>query len=112
MVARFKIRIDHADELYAQICLVKLPGLWLREHAFHHERRWRVDIANTTAKLAVEVEGFALGAQPGRHQRIAGFMADIEKYNELTILGWRLIRCTSKHVKNGQALTWIERALK
>ena len=34
-----------------------------------------------------------------------------EKYAELAIAGWRLIRVTGKQVKNGQALQWIERAL-
>ena len=84
---------------------------WVREYRFHAERRWRLDLAFPERKLAVEVEGFAAGGTAGRHQRAAGFAADCEKYSELAIAGWRLIRVTGKQVKSGAALAWIERAL-
>jgi very-short-patch-repair endonuclease len=102
--------IDHADTLYCQLVAVGLCG-WSREYRFHKTRRWRVDCAHVSSKLAVEVEGFAAGGTSGRHQRAGGFTADCEKYAELAIAGWRLIRVTGNQVKNGQALQWIERAL-
>ena len=53
-------------------------------------------------KLAVEIEGGAwIG---GRHVRGSGFMNDMEKYNELTLMGWSLLRFTPRQVKNGEAV--------
>jgi very-short-patch-repair endonuclease len=102
---------DLADSLMWQIQSVIGPVNWKREYRFHPRRLWRIDIANLTLKLAVECEGAGPGGL-GRHQRPAGFEKDCEKYAELAIAGWRLIRVTGKQVKNGQALNWIERALK
>lgn len=84
---------------------------WIREHRFHPVRKWRFDFAHEALKLAVEIEGFAPGGKAGRHQRIGGFSADAEKYAEATILGWRLIRCTTRQVKTGEAIEWIRRAI-
>ena len=86
---------------------------FIREYRFC-ERRWRVDFAifinaNPYDKLAVEVEGGAWSR--GRHTRGAGFEADIEKYNEAALLGWRVLRVTPKMVEDGRALQWIERAI-
>jgi hypothetical protein len=38
-------------------------------------------------------------------------LADQEKYNALTCLGWRLLRVTPRDVASGAALTWIQLAL-
>jgi very-short-patch-repair endonuclease len=102
---------DGADELYFQIKAIGLTG-WEREYRYHPVRKWRLDLAHQPRRLAVEVEGFGVGRTAGRHQRAGGFTADCEKYAELAIAGWRLIRVTGKQVKNGQALQWIERAIK
>lgn len=103
-------QIDHAETLALQLSAYGIDG-WVREHMFHGERRWRIDVAFIERKLAIEVEGFAARGTAGRHQRADGFAADAEKYAELAIAGWRLIRCTSRQVKSGKALAWIERAL-
>jgi very-short-patch-repair endonuclease len=102
---------DGADELYFQIKTVGLTG-WNREYRFHPTRKWRVDLVHCGFRVAVEVEGFGVRGTGGRHQRISGFSNDCEKYAELAIAGWRLIRVTTKHVKSGVALQWIERAIK
>jgi hypothetical protein len=47
----------------------------------------------------------------GRHTRGAGFEVDCEKLNEAVLLGYRVLRVTTKHVESGDALEWIERAL-
>lgn len=80
------------------------------EYQFHPDRRWRLDFAWPDLMLAVEVEGGVY--QRGRHTRGGGFVADCEKYNEATLLGWRVLRVTGDHIKSGAALAWIERALK
>jgi hypothetical protein len=47
----------------------------------------------------------------GRHQRIAGFRNDIKKYNELTVMGWRLLRFMPEMVSSGIRSPHIKRAL-
>lgn len=100
----------YADMLAGQLDWANHKG-WVREHRFHMERQWRVDLAHPAHRVAVEVEGFGPRGTPGRHQRPEGFDKDCEKYAELAIAGWRLIRVTTKQVKDGRALSWIERAI-
>lgn len=102
--------IDGADLLAFQLTAVGLTD-WRREFCFHPERKWRLDLCFPEQRLGVEIEGFAAGGKAGRHQRLGGFSADCHKYSELAIMGWRLIRCTTRQVKSGEALQWIERAL-
>lgn len=77
------------------------------EFRFAPPRRWRLDYAWPDHKIAVEVEGGIWSG--GRHIRPKGFLADLEKYNELAILGWRLIRVTPQQIRSGEALRIIER---
>jgi len=98
---------DGADLLDFQLRAV---GITLeREYRFHPSRLWRLDLASLPERLAVEVEGGVFTG--GRHIRGTGFTRDCEKYAELAILGWRLIRVTTDQVRDGVALGWIERAL-
>jgi very-short-patch-repair endonuclease len=60
------------------------------EHRFHPTRRWRIDFAWPNIKLAVELEGAVW--TKGRHTRGYGFVGDMEKYNNLTEMGWHLLR--------------------
>lgn len=84
--------------------------IYASEVRFHPERRWRIDFAFAEQRLAVEVEGG--GWVNGRHNRGAGMEKDIEKYNALTLAGWRLLRFTGRAIKSGEALRTIERALR
>lgn len=102
--------VDGADALAVALDAAQLVG-FAREHKFHVKRQWRVDIAYPMQRLAVEVEGFAPRGKAGRHQRPAGFAEDCEKYAELAIAGWRLIRVTTRQVRSGAAVQWITRAL-
>lgn len=96
------------DKLCEQIWRARLP-LGIAEHRFHPERRWRFDFAWPTVKLAVEVEGGVFIA--GRHSRGLGMLNDMEKYNEAVLLGWRVLRVGRQHIKSGEAVAWIARAL-
>jgi very-short-patch-repair endonuclease len=61
-----------------------------REHRFDAVRKWRIDYAWPSVKLAVELEGGAY--TQGRHTRGSGFTGDMEKYNALSEQGWTLLR--------------------
>ena len=71
---------------------------------------WRFDFAWPDAMLALEMDGG--GFVGGRHGRGAGIEMDCAKYSTAAVQGWRLIRVTPKHVTSGQAVDWIEQALK
>jgi very-short-patch-repair endonuclease len=101
------------EELEKRFLLqLRASGLngWVREHAFHPSRKWRIDFARPDIKLAVEVEG---GTHTGgRHTRGAGYEHDCEKYNAMAAMGWTLFRFTSRMVRSGKAILVIEDYLK
>lgn len=80
-----------------------------REHRFAPPRRFRFDFAWPHKKLAVECEGGAWTR--GRHTRPQGFINDCEKYNLATLNGWRVLRFTGEHIKSGEAIDTIKRAI-
>lgn len=80
------------------------------EVRFHPTRKWRADYLWRSEKLIVEVDGGVF--VQGRHSRGVGVEKDCEKFAEAMVLGYRVMRVTTRHVKNGQALAWIERVLK
>ena len=80
-----------------------------REYRPLPQRRWRFDFAWPDKLLAIEVEGGVWAG--GRHTRGAGFITDCEKYNTLTLSGWRVLRITGIHIDDGSAIQWIWRGL-
>ena len=62
------------------------------EYRFHPVRRWRIDVAIPSLSIAIELEGGIW--TNGRHTRGKGFLGDVEKYNNLSIFKWRLLRYT------------------
>jgi len=110
-----------------------------REYRFHPRRLWRFDFAWEAHRLAVELEGGVMSypvncdqcgepvhrvnkrtgrkervfAAMGRHTRSAGFQGDCEKYNEATVLGWRVLRFTIKDLAEspGETIKTIKRIL-
>ena len=67
-----------------------------REFRFHPERRWRSDFAHLPSRSLIEIEGgiWILG----RHNRAGGFNADLEKYLEASLDGWRVFRLGSEQI--------------
>jgi hypothetical protein len=59
----------------------------IAEYRFHPTRKWAVDFAWPEHRVALEVEGWG-------HRTKARYGKDLDKYNALAGLGWRLIRCT------------------
>lgn len=97
------------EELWLLIIAHKV-GIPEREYRFHPERLWRFDFAWPELMAVVEVEGLG-AAIAGRHQRVAGFDADCEKYCEAAVLGWTVLRVTGKQVKDCRAIEWIKKLL-
>ena len=80
-----------------------------REYRFHPERRWRIDFAWPEKKIAVEIEGGVW--QGGRHVRGSGYSKDLDKYNALALMGYRVLRFTTRMVKDGTAINTVREAL-
>jgi len=96
------------DRLVFQIRAAKLPPPE-REAVLIPGRRFRADLCWRDQKLVCEVDGGCFVA--GRHSRGMGVTSDCEKHNLLTLAGWRVLRVTNVHVRDGSALRWLEEAL-
>jgi very-short-patch-repair endonuclease len=97
-------------EMRFQLAAVKFLVGMEEEYVFHPERKWRFDFAWPGKRIALEVEGGTFSG--GRHTRGVGYEGDCEKYSEAALLGWKVFRVTGKQVQSGQALAWVEKALK
>ncbi len=84
------------------------------ELQFALPRKWAFDLCWPITLLdpptALEIEG-GVWTQ-GRHTRGAGFMKDMEKYNEAAFHGWRLIRTTPEQINSGETFSIIDRIMK
>ena len=69
-----------------------------REFRFHPVRRWRADFAHLPSRTLIEIEGGIY--VNGRHNRAAGFAADLEKYLEASLDGWRVMRLGPKELRS------------
>ena len=61
-----------------------------KEFRFHPIRKWRADFAHLESRTLIEIEGGIY--VNGRHNRGAGFAADLEKYLEASLAGWHVVR--------------------
>jgi hypothetical protein len=106
-------RERQAQELWRFVDVLKRAGNTVEEEVkFHPDRKWRIDLVITGPHhgpqsldpIALEIEG------RGRHQSFYGYAADLEKYNWVTIQGYRLIRVTRDMIANGDALELLAQA--
>lgn len=73
-------------------------------------RAWRADFGYIRQHILIEVEGGIYSG--GRHVTGNGYNNDCIKYNWAALLGWCLIRVTAPMIRSGEALDFIEEALK
>ncbi len=86
----------------------------LAELQFCDGRKWAFDLCWPITLMypatALEIEGGVWSG--GRHTRGKGFMGDMEKYNEATFHGWRLLRTTPGQIESGETFALIDRLMK
>lgn len=88
-------------------------GCQYPEFQFHDVRKWRFDFAYPILKIAIEYNGIFGGeGEDASHKAVAGLLRDMEKFTEASLLGWTLIIINAKTVQSGQAVTWLETAIK
>lgn len=93
-------------DFFTQLKIVGLP-FPDSEYLFHPNRKWRIDYCWPVYKLAVEVDGGAFIG--GRHSQGKGFFGDMEKYNELAIQRFYLLRFTPRDIDGGKAVRIIRK---
>lgn len=98
-------------EHLSELCLERRRGACVKELKFHNVRKWKFDfgIELHPKMIGIEIEGGAWIS--GRHNRGAGFIKDMEKYNHATLLGWRVLRFTPQQVLDGSAIEFIKKVL-
>lgn len=103
-------KVDYKAMLVQQC---ELAGMRLEpEFRFHPERKFRADWKVNGHMVLVEYEGGLYSGGKRGHSSIAGIQRDIEKANLAQILGYIVIRVAPMHVVSGEALSWIEEAIK
>lgn len=75
-----------------------------REYMPNPKRKWRIDFAYPTLKIAIEVDGAV-------HRIRERFHADIEKHAWLVLNGWTLLRVGGREVRSGKAIEWVKALL-
>ena len=78
-----------------------------QEFQFNKDRKWRADFYLVGTNILIEVEGGIWSG--GRHTRGKGYIADMEKYNSATALGYSVYRYSTEQVKSGKAIEEIRR---
>lgn len=101
---------DVEDEFYFQIKAIDLP-LPEREGKIIEGRKFRFDFIWNSQRLAVEINGSTWRPSTG-HTSGSGIARDYEKHNLAVLAGWRTLFFTSDAVRDGSALTILEKALK
>lgn len=72
-------------------------------------RKWRWDLAWPSKRLAVEIQGGIWTR--GKHGRASGIIKDMDKLNAAQLAGWRVLQFANTHIRSGEAVTLIERAI-
>lgn len=104
-----KVRADARVADFKGWCRAKGLPEPIAEHRFAPPRRWRFDWCWMAEKVVLEVEG-GVWIQ-GRHSRGAGMLADMEKYNQATLMGWRVLRTTPQTLKSRETLSLLTQLL-
>lgn len=100
-----------AQKAFIALCLQSGLPAPVPEFRFDTERKWRTDyfFEANGKKVALEIEG-GIYCQ-GRHIRPQGFLADLQKYNALTLHGIYLLRVTPKTLLTQDTILLLKKVL-
>ncbi len=110
-------RTELEDELARQLDLAKIE--YIREYQAIQGRRFKWDfyfpqdcwtIGLPTSPILLEIQGGIW--IKGGHSTGTGIERDMEKLALATLNGFRTLQVGAKHIKNGQALKWVQEAVK
>ena len=101
---------DYKAELLQQLALVKIPAP-VSEFRFHPVRKWRFDFAFVEQKVAIEYQGGIYQQGKQGHQTTSGIVRDCLKFSEAAAMGWRMLLVNAGMVRDGSAVTLIEKTL-
>ena len=87
-----------SSDLFTVLCRSDLGVECVKEYRFHSTRKWRFDFAIPRYKVAIEIDGGVWTY--GRHNRAAGYIADMEKMNAAASLGWIVLKFTPQEQYN------------
>ena len=99
-----KVKTSAADLILYNLKKEIGKGVWVTEHKFNVNRRWRFDFAHLPTKTAVEIHGGIY--TNGRHVRSQGFTNDREKMNNAQLLGWLVLEFTGEQVTKKWDSVW------
>lgn len=102
---------DKSDLERALAFAIRAAGLPEPERQYHYVpgRKFAGDFAWPEARLVVEVQGGVYTR--GAHGSVGGILRDIERLNEATLAGWRMLRFVGPQIEDGTAVEYIESAL-
>lgn len=75
------------------------------------ERQYRSDWHVIGTNVLIDYEGGLFSKGKRGHSSVSGILRDIEKSTCAQLHGFILIRVAPNHVKSGQALLWVEKAI-
>lgn len=114
-----RVRLDPTVLQLALDAAIAARGLPTPEPEFRFaraiKRQWRIDRAWPAPqwRIALEIEGGVYVPGGGAHQRTGRggrYLSDMEKYNQLALWGWLLIRVTYDMIADGRALDLLTEA--
>lgn len=97
-------------DVFTVICKTDLHVECVKEYKFHPTRRWRFDFAIPEYKIAIEIDGGVWTY--GRHNRSAGYIADMEKFNAAASLGWVVLKFTPDEQYTKKTFDLIRQTIK
>lgn len=100
-----KVKADNEFEVAFALQLKANKVDFEREFKFHPTRKWSADFHLIGRKILVEIEGGLFSG--GRHTRGKGYINDMEKYNSATMMGYQVIRFSTKQVTSGKVIQEI-----
>lgn len=96
--------------LWQQIRAAKLDAGCVRQHQPFEDRRFAFDFAWPKHWVMVEVQGGIWRAK-GAHNTGTAMLRDMEKHNRAAVSGWTVLQVAAEHIRSGQAIAWVGRAL-